>query len=327
MGNNFIGWHPGCYTGCTAMAQPRCRPRRLAPLSRLLLLAALLLPVPPLAAAGTAPLLALCAAYPPELAALHAEFGVSAERGFTETRIKGLTFWRGRAGRHEVVIFRTGVSLVNAAYQLQIALERFPITAILFAGVAGGVDPSLQVGDVVIPERWAYHAEAAYLNPDGKGGHVLPSFLRPRAENFGMIFPNEVAATREGEADFRRLQSFPADPAMLAAARRALGRMPALRAGDRTVAVSVGGTGVAGPVFLDNAAYREWVFRVWQARCADMESTALAHVAWSNQVPILIIRGLSDLAGAQRGANPIDTYETPVSGIATRVLRAVVEEL
>ncbi|MEY4004638.1 MAG: hypothetical protein RLZZ221_734, partial [Verrucomicrobiota bacterium] len=57
------------------------------------------------------------------------------------------------------------------------------------------------------------------------------------------------------------------------------------------MSVSVGGTGVAGPVFLDHAAYREWVFRVWQARCVDMESTALAHVAWSNQVPILIVRG------------------------------------
>lgn len=309
------------------MLHPRPRPRITARLTALICVGVLLLPGGPVAAAEKPPLLALCAAYPPEVAALHAEFGVSPERGFTETRIKGLSFWRGRTGRHEVVIFRTGVSLVNAAYQLQLALERFPITGILFAGVAGGVDPSLQVGDVVIPERWAYHAEAAYLNPDGKGGHVLPPFLRPKAENFGMIFPNEVAATREGETGFRRIPAFPADPALLAAARRAVERLPALRSGGRTVAVSVGGTGVAGPVFLDHAGYREWVFRVWQARCADMESTALAHVAWSNEVPILIIRGLSDLAGAQRGANPIDTHEAPVSGIAARVLRAVVEEL
>lgn len=309
------------------MPDPCRRPASLFRFPGLICLVALLLPVLPVKAASNPPLLALCAAYPPELAALRAEFGVQPGGGFTETRIKGLTFWRGRAGRHEVVIFRTGVSLVNAAYQLQIALERFPITAILFAGVAGGVDPSLQVGDVVIPERWAYHAEAAYLNPDGKGGHVLPPFLRPKVENFGMIFPNEVAATREAEADFRRIAAFPADPALLAAARRAVGKLPELRTGGRTVAVSVGGTGVAGPVFLDHAGYREWVHRVWQARCADMESTALAHVAWSNEVPILIIRGLSDLAGAQRGANPIDTHEAPVSGIAARVLRAVVDEL
>ena len=295
--------------------------------ARLVFALAFVLPASTAGEAAPPPLLALCAAYPPEMAALRAEFGVDPERGFTETRIKGLSFWRGRAGRHEVVVFRTGVSLVNAAYQLQLALERFPITAVLFAGVAGGVDPSLLVGDVVIPERWAYHAEAAYLNPDGKGGHVLPSFLESKAENFGMIFPNEVAATREGQADFTRIPSFPADPVLLAAARRAAGKLPALRAAGREVAVSVGGAGVAGPVFLDHAGYREWVFRVWQARCVDMESTALAHVAWSNQIPILVIRGLSDLAGAQRGTNPIDTHEVPVSGVAARVLRAIVEEL
>lgn len=297
------------------------------PLLRFVLPLTLLVAILPAAETDRPPLLALCAAYPPELAALRGEFGVEPERGFTETRIKGLSFWRGRAGRHEVVVFRTGVSLVNAAYQLQLALERFPITAVLFAGVAGGVDPALHVGDVVIPEQWAYHSEAAYLNPDGNDGYVRPSFFQPKHENFGMIFPNEVAAVRSGEPDFRRIPAFPADPALLAAARRATAKLPALRAAGREVSVSVGGTGVAGPVFLDHAAYREWVFRVWQARCVDMESTALAHVAWSNQVPILIVRGLSDLAGAQRGTNPIDTHEAPVSGVAARVLRVIVDEL
>ncbi|HRE82629.1 MAG TPA: 5'-nucleosidase, partial [Opitutaceae bacterium] len=62
-----------------------------------------------------------------------------------------------------------------------------------------------------------------------------------------------------------------------------------MRKAGRNVDVSVGGTGVAGPVFLDNAKYREWIFRVWKARCLDMESTALAHVAYVNETPILII--------------------------------------
>lgn len=289
----------------------------------------LLLALVPAHAAGPEPrpLLALCAAYPPELEALRKEFGVDEANGFTVTSAKGLTFWRGRHGRHEIVVFRTGVSLVNAAYQLQLALDRFPITAVLFAGVAGGTDPSLHVGDVVVPENWAYHAEAAYLNPDGKGGYIRPDYFKATYENFGMIFPNDVAAIREGEKDFVRVPLFPADPALLAAARRAAAKLPPLRKAGREVAVSVGGTGVAGAVFLDNAPYREWLFRVWRARCTDMESTALAHVAWSNRTPVLIVRGLSDLAGGQHGANPIDANEATVSAIAARVLRQIVEEL
>ena len=284
--------------------------------------------VPVLRAAEAArPLYALCAAYPPEIAALHREFGVDEKKGFVRTTINGLAFHRGIYAGKDIVIFRTGVSLVNAAYQLQLALDRFPITHVLFAGVAGGIDPALHVGDVVVPERWAYHSEAAYLNEDGKGGYFVPDYLKPKLPNFGMIFPSETGVARAGEEEFVRMATFPIDAALLAAAKRALPKIPAMRKAGREVAVSVGGTGVAGPVFMDNAKYRDWVFRVWQARCLDMESTALAHVAYANRKPILIVRGLSDLAGAQHGQNPIDANEAAVSEIAVRVLRAIVDEL
>ncbi|MBL9202546.1 MAG: 5'-methylthioadenosine/S-adenosylhomocysteine nucleosidase [Opitutaceae bacterium] len=295
--------------------------------SRRLILLGLVVALPALAAPAPKPLYALCAAYPPEMAALHREFRVSEKNGYTRARHLGLDFWRGTYAGKEVVVFRTGVSLVNAAYQLQLALDRFPITHVLFAGVAGGIDPALHVGDVVVPERWAYHSEAAYLNEDGKGGHFVPDYLKPKLPNFGMIFPSETGVAREGEEEFSNRADFPADAALLAAARRALPKLPALRAAGRVVAASVGGTGVAGPVFMDNAKYREWVFRVWQARCLDMESTALAHVAYVNRKPILIVRGLSDLAGGQQGHNPIDANEAAVAEIAARVLRAVVDEL
>jgi len=276
--------------------------------------------------AATSRVLAICAAYPPEIKALHREFGVAEDNGFKLTTINGLPFWRGTYSGHDIVVFSTGVSLVNAAYQLQLALERFPITHVLFAGVAGGTDPSLKIGDVVIPERWAYHSEAAYLNDDGKGGYFRPDYLTTTYENFGMIFPTDVGVSREGDG-YKRIPTFSVDPVLLEAARTAAAKLPAMRKAGRNVDVSVGGTGVAGTVFLDNAKYREWVFRVWQARCADMESTALAQVAYANRKPILIVRGLSDLAGGQHGVNPIDENEAQVAEIAARVLRGIVDEL
>lgn len=279
-----------------------------------------------LRAAAPARLYALCAAYPPEIEALNREFGVDAAKGFTETKINGLSFWRGKYRDKEIVVFRTGVSLVNAAYQLQLAFDKFPITHVLFAGVAGGIDPALHVGDVVVPERWAYHAESVYLNEDGKGGYVRPDYYVEQYENFGMMHPADTWATREGD-ESRKLPAFPADANLLAAARRAAPKVAPMRKAGRVVDVSVGGTGVAGPVFLDNAKYREWVFKVWKARCLDMESTALAQVAYANRKPILIVRGLSDLAGGQHGKNPIDDNEAQVSQIAAKVLKAIVDEL
>lgn len=271
-------------------------------------------------------LLAICGAYPPEMDALRQEFGVSQANGFKRSVIKGVEFWRGTHAGKEVIIFRTGVSLVNAAYQLQLALDHFPISHVLFAGVAGGIDPSLHVGDVVIPERWAYHSEAAYLNEDGNGGYVKPSYLTTRYPNFGMIFPDDVHLVRDGQEQPVETASFAADSALLTTARAALKNVPTMKKAGREIAVSVGGTGVSGTVFLDNAKYREWVFSTWQARCLDMESTALAHVAYANGKPFLIVRGLSDLAGGQPGPNPIEANEARVSEIAARVLRVVVEE-
>ncbi len=275
------------------------------------------------------PLVAILGAYPPELVALRRDFRVDAkDSGFVTTTLKGVRFDRGVVGGREVVIFQAGPSVVNAAYQLQMALDHFPITHVLFAGVAGGIDPALDVGDVVIPEKWAYHSEAAYLNEDGKGGYVRPDYLRPAGlENFGMMFPDGVRAIRDGLEKAESIMAFPIDAEMLAVARKAIAKLPAIKKAGRTVAVSVGGTGVSGPVFLDNAKYREWVFRVWQARCLDMESTAYAHVCWANRKPLLVIRGLSDLAGGQHGKNPIDANELTVSGIATKVLLAVLDEM
>ncbi len=280
------------------------------------------------AASFATPLYAVCGAYGPELSALKAEFGVDEAKGWTRTTVKGVDFWRGTFAGKDLLVFRTGVSVVNAASRLQLALDNFPITHVLFAGVAGGIDPSLSVGDVVVPAQWAYHDEMAFLNEDGHGGYVFPSFVpKSSIPNYGMMFPHGVSVTpATGKGDEYK-PAFNADPALLTAARSALPRLPVLKTAGREVRVVVGGVGVSGSVFLDNAPYREWVFRTWHAECVDMESTALAQVAYVNAKPVLIVRALSDLAGGQHGANPIGENELSVSQLATRVLRSVIEAL
>jgi adenosylhomocysteine nucleosidase len=232
----------------------------------------------------------------------------------------------------DVVVFETGMSLVNAAMALQLALERMPITHVLFAGVAGGIDPALRIGDVVVPERWAYHCEAAYFNPspDGKGW-VAADYFEQRYPNFGMIFSDDMQAIRADKEKFERVATFPADPGLIAVARRAvekLGPMRGLESG-RVIDVSVGGTGVSGTVFLDNREYREHVFKTWGARCLDMESTAYAHVCYTNEIPFLAVRALSDLAGGQAPGekNAADATEHATSVHAVKVLRAILREM
>jgi len=66
-----------------------------------------------------------------------------------------------------------------------------------------------------------------------------------------------------------------------------------------TPQVVVGGRGVSAPVFLANRDYRAYLFEHLQAQVFEMETAALAHVAYANRIPFIAFRSLSDLAGAQ----------------------------
>ncbi len=300
---------------------------------RLLFVVLFILPLarasdPAAPATPSKPLIAVLNAYPPEMDAMVKEFGLDDPR-FAQKSIKGFRFFRGEVEGKDVLVVETGMSLVNAAMALQLTLDHFPITHVLFAGVAGGIDPALHVGDVVIPERWAYHSEAAYFNPDGKGGFVVADYFKQKYPNFGMMFPDDVVSTRAGQDKFTRVPTFPADPALLEVARKAIAKLGPVKGekSGRVLTIDVGGTGVTGPVFLDNAEYRKFVFKVWQARCLDMETTAYAHVCYTNGIPFLAVRALSDLAGGQEGKNVIDDHESTSSVNAVRVLRAILREL
>jgi adenosylhomocysteine nucleosidase len=72
--------------------------------------------------------------------------------------------------------------------------------------------------------------------------------------------------------------------------------------------VVVGGNGVSGQVFMDNAQFREYTFKTFNANVLDMETAATAMVAYANNVPYIAFRSLSDLAGGGEGENEIGTF-------------------
>lgn len=73
------------------------------------------------------------------------------------TREAMLTFHTGRIGGLPVTAVYSGVCKVNAAIAAQLLIDRFGCNAIVNAGVAGGIDPSVGLFDTVVSERAAYH--------------------------------------------------------------------------------------------------------------------------------------------------------------------------
>lgn len=79
---------------------------------------------------------------------------------------------------------------------------------------------------------------------------------------------------------------------------------------------------MSGQAFVDNKAYREYAYRSFQANVLDMETAAVGMVAFSNGVPYIAFRSLSDLAGGGEGENELGTFFQLAADNSARVLLA-----
>ena len=289
-------------------------------------------------------LTAIVAAYRPEIEAILNEIERREDTTIHETlSLKGVKYHLGTFRDEPIVVFVTGVSITNAAMTMQMALDYFPIKQVLYSGIAGAVNPDLHPGDVTVPQRWYYHDESVYSNPDGTGGYILADYYQstldghlerdiskdefPNYENFGMIHPDEVYVIKEGWERSRNMPFFEATPKLMEASRAAVEAMGTISIDGREIKFLIGGNAVTGSVFLDNADYRRWTRSVWKAEVTEMESAAVGHVCFVNEVPWVIIRAVSDLAGGQEGKNVENIYDDIASEHATQFLFKLMEQL
>ncbi len=257
-----------------------------------------------------------------------------------EHSISGGTFLTGTMEGKPVILMQSGVSVVNAAMNTQLVLDRFAVKRIVFSGIAGGVDPKLSIGDVLIAEDWGQYLEASFARK-GKNGWTPPEQAGPEAPaNWFFIFPRGTTIA-SATAPSKRFFRLPADPALLDLARKVVPSITLERcvpASDKMLAASelclphmpkieVGGTGVTAGIYADNAEFRIYLQKAWKARVLDMESAAVMQVAYANTVPAIVFRSLSDLAGGDKHKNMEDTFEHLASVNSAHVVRAFVAAL
>ena len=221
-------------------------------------------------------------------------------------------FITGQIGNKNVVLFLSGMSMVNAAMTTQLALDHFNIKNIVFSGIAGGINPQLNIGDVSVPEQWGQYLESIMARQTN-GKFVPPTFLSTPYPNFGMMFPQNVQIANGSQAPEQKFW-FHVDPNLMAQAKQLLANTKLDRCTStqhclsHTPKVVFGGNGVSGQSFMDNAELRQYVHQTFNANVVDMESAAVGHVAYTNQVPFIVFRSLSDLAGGGAGENEEGTF-------------------
>ncbi len=200
--------------------------------------------------------------------------------GAATTRDAGMRFDTGVLDGHRVVLAESGMGKVNAAMVATVLVERFGAGALLLAGVAGGLDPRLRVGDVVVADRTVQHdagmvidavhttyqpGHLPFFNPTDRLGHAVPSALesRVRARLAGLSLP-PLSDRAGGSGDPPRV---------------------------------VLGTILTGDRYVGCEDTRERLHTDLGGVAVEMEGAAVAQVAESYGVPWLIVRALSDLAG------------------------------
>lgn len=92
---------------------------------------------------------------------------------------------------------------------------------------------------------------------------------------------------------------------------------------DRYFALSERGTSTRTQTLAGCATF----LTAWKANVLDMESAAVAQVAYANNVPVIVFRSLSDLAGGDAGENQMNTFMTLASASSADVVQAFVAAL
>lgn len=190
----------------------------------------------------------------------------------------GIRAKRGQIDGHHVVVANTGIGKVNAAVTTGQLVERFDVRTVVFTGVAGGLDPNLEVGDIVIAERTIAHDTGVF---------DLGGFQHYQAGHVPFFNPTD------------RL-GYPTDPGLL---ERVMTRIEGVEldpVGDRGDPPRVVvGTVLTGDQFVNDPAVRERLHAGLGGHAVEMEGAAMTQAAERLGIHHLVIRALSDLAGAE----------------------------
>jgi adenosylhomocysteine nucleosidase len=103
----------------------------------------------------------------------------------------GADFLRGALGRTLVVAATTGIGTRSAARAAERLLDAVPVDHLVVVGIAGGIGPSVAVGDLVVPERVLDLATGAEHRP-ARLGDVAPRGTLASSDAL-LVDPEEAA--------------------------------------------------------------------------------------------------------------------------------------
>lgn len=171
-----------------------------------------------------------------------------------------MEFLEGTLNKTEVVIVRSGIGKVNAALCTQILCDLFQVSHIINTGVAGSLKNEIDIGDIVVSTDALHHDVDVRI--------------------FGYPL---------GEVPQVGCLAFPADEHLAQLAETCCKEV------NSDISVYQGRI-VSGDQFVSDRKVKDGIVDNFHGYCVEMEGASIAHAAYLNHVPFVIIRAISDKA-------------------------------
>ena len=174
--------------------------------------------------------------------------------------VAGMNFNEGTLEGTEAVIVKCGIGKVNAGMCVQILADLFKVTHVINTGVAGSLKDVIDIGDIVISTDALEH-------------------------------DMDVTALgyKPGEIPQMGRLSFEADADLIKKAESSCKKV------NPDINVYTGRV-VSGDQFISSKEIKNRLIELYDGYCAEMEGGAIAHAAYLNKLPFVVIRAISDKA-------------------------------
>ena len=202
-------------------------------------------------------LIGIIGAMEPEVALLRQQIN-----DVSSTELGGYTFYSGKLANMQVVLVQSGIGKVASALATALLIQQFKPDAIINTGSAGGFDPELEVGDVVISTEVRHHDVDV------------------------TAFGYEIGQVPQMPA------AFSAHPALVQAAEQSIQALGYCKTKKGLIAT--------GDSFICDPARIAVIRQQFPTMLAvEMEGAAIAQVCHMLNTPFVVIRSLSDIAGKE----------------------------
>ncbi|WP_409160999.1 5'-methylthioadenosine/S-adenosylhomocysteine nucleosidase [Pectobacterium sp. B2J-2] len=200
----------------------------------------------------------------------------------------GCEIYTGHINSVDVALLKSGIGKVSAALGTTLLLEHSKPDVVINTGSAGGLAPTLNVGDIVVSDEVRYHDAdvTAFGYEPGQMAGCPAAFLADE---------KLIALAQETIADLQ---------------------LNAVR-----------GLVVSGDAFINGAEPLARIRTTFpNAIAVEMEATAIAHVCHQFTVPFVVVRAISDVADKASHLS-FDEFLNVAAQQSTRMVEAILAKL